>query len=107
MARMARKGFLLGLMIFAVSLLTLYGTAGATSYDSGSTGVLGPYAPTASETLTTPSDGIFNYTTIDIPAGVTVTFTKNSLNASVYLLATSDVNIAVLDASVPTSAVDV
>ena len=39
-------------------------------------------------------DGIWNYTTINIPAGVKVSFTKNAANTGVIWLATGDVNIA-------------
>jgi len=68
--------------------------AGATGFNSGSTGADGPFSPTANTTVTLPPSGIFNYTTIDIPAGVTVTFARNPTNTPVVLLATGNVNIA-------------
>lgn len=44
--------------------------------------------------ITLPSDGVLNYTTITIPATSTVKFKKNSANTPIYMLATSDVQIA-------------
>jgi hypothetical protein len=51
----------------------------------------GSPAPTENTILQLPSDGVFNFTTVDIPAGVTVTFSKNTTNTPVYILATGDV----------------
>lgn len=60
----------------------------------------GAFSPTGSVTLDLPEDGIFNYTTINIPSNVTVKFRKNSLDTPVYLLATGNVNISgVIDIS--------
>jgi len=60
----------------------------------------GAFNPTGSMTLDLPEDGIFNYTTINIPSNVTVKFRKNSLDTPVYLLATGNVNISgVIDIS--------
>lgn len=69
-------------------------TAFAQTYHSGSTGADGAFAPTANTTLTLPPNGVFNFTTVDIPTGVTVTFTKNSANTPVTMLAAADVSIA-------------
>lgn len=65
-------------------------------FSSGSTGADGAFAPASSVTIdmSTKPDGIWNYTTIDIPADVTVTFTRNAANTPVVWLATGDVNIA-------------
>jgi hypothetical protein len=46
----------------------------AQTFSSGSTGADGAFAPTASVVLAVPADGVFNFTTITIPAGVTVSF---------------------------------
>jgi hypothetical protein len=78
--------------------------SGQTVFSSGSTGADGPLAFTAPfpddppveyfiDTSAKP-DGIWNYTTIDIPARVKVSFTKNAANTGVIWLATGDVNIA-------------
>jgi hypothetical protein len=66
----------------------------AVGFDSGSTGVDGAFAPSVDTELQLPEDGIFNFTTIDIPKGVTITFAKNTRNTPVILLASGDVNIA-------------
>jgi hypothetical protein len=66
----------------------------AQTYNSGSTGADGPLNPASNTTLALPADGVLNFTTVDIPSGVTVTFTPNSANTSVTLLATGDVTIA-------------
>lgn len=68
-------------------------TVPAFAFDSGSTGALGAFNPTVNITVDLPEDGILNYTTINIPTGVTVTFTKNTTNTPVYMLATGNVTI--------------
>jgi len=78
-----------------VGLLLLGPSAAhAQTFSSGSTGADGPFAPTSDVTLTLPPDGVFNFTTVTIPAGVTVRFTRNTANTPVTLLATGDVTIA-------------
>jgi len=74
-------------------LSALFVTPAHAAFDSGSTGSDGPLAPTANVVLQIPANGIFNFTTVNIPTGVTVTFTKNASNTPVYMLATGDVNI--------------
>ncbi len=69
-------------------------TAWAQTFSSGSTGADGAFAPTATTTLALPPDGVFNFTTVTIPAGVTVSFTPNSANTPVTILATGDVTVA-------------
>ena len=66
----------------------------AQTFSSGSTGALGVFNPTTNTVVTLPPDGVLNYTTITIPAGVTVTFVKNAANTPVTMLATGDVTIA-------------
>jgi hypothetical protein len=84
-----KKLFLL-LMILLFSL-----TANAdAAFVSGSTGANGAFNPTTNTEVTLPADGILNYTTVNIPSGVTVTFKKNAANTPVYILATGDVVIA-------------
>jgi hypothetical protein len=74
-----------------VLLATVFWAGVSFAFDSGSTGADGPFAPTENTILQLPSDGVFNFTTVDIPAGVTVTFSKNTTNTPVYILATGDV----------------
>lgn len=76
----------------AVGLLALAG--GAWAFNSGSTGADGPFNPLVNTELQVPPSGVFNFTTVNIPAGVTVTFKRNATNTPVVLLATGDVTIA-------------
>lgn len=66
----------------------------AFAFTSGSTGSDGAFSPTVNTQLQLPSDGIFNFTTVNIPSGVTVTFQKNTTNTPVTFLASGDVTIA-------------
>lgn len=66
----------------------------AAPFDSGSTGADGPLSPIADTVLPLPPNGVFNFTTITIPAGVTVTFARNPANTPVTLLASGDVDIS-------------
>ncbi|CAI4030259.1 hypothetical protein DNFV4_00687 [Nitrospira tepida] len=77
-------------------LLTIFWTVPALgqTFSSGSTGALGAFNPASNTTVVLPADGILNYTTVNIPAGVTVTFQPNSANTPVTLLAQGDVTIA-------------
>ncbi len=77
--------------VFAALLAT--GQA-AIAFDSGSTGADGAFNPTVSTVLDMPSDGVFNFTEVNIPAGVTVSFNKNATNTPVVMLATGNINIA-------------
>lgn len=76
--------------VFGIAIL-MPGAAWAV-FNSGSTGADGAFVPTAS--VEVPLSGIFNFTTVNIPAGVTVTFAKNAANTPVVILATGDVTIA-------------
>jgi hypothetical protein len=78
--------------------------AGAQSFTSGSDGSDGAYNPTGPSGTVIIFDptqfhgsqvgaNIFNFTTITIPAGVTVRFSGNTLNGPVYWLAQGDVDI--------------
>ena len=82
--------------LLALLVLLMLGCLTSTlahAFDSGSTGVDGAFNPTVDTELPLPPDGIFNFTTVDIPAGVTVTFTPNATNTPVIMLATGDVTI--------------
>ena len=63
-------------------------------FDSGSTGADGAFSPTVNTTVDLPPSGIFNYTTVNIPSGVTVTYRKNTTNTPVVILASGNVTIA-------------
>jgi len=72
-------------------LLALPRGSAAQAFSSGSTGADGPFNPTSNMTLTLPPNGVFNFTTINIPSGVTVRFLRNAANTPVILLATGNV----------------
>jgi len=89
----------------SVYFLLFLSNANAGTFVSGSTGADGAFNPPAQVPLGTivggnnvtvplPPNGIFNFTTVDIPSIVTVTFQKNAANTPVYILATGDVTIA-------------
>ncbi len=74
------------------------GTASGQTFSSGSTGADGAYAPSCAPTpctvtKTLPPSGVYNYTTVTIPSGVTVRYTRNAANTPVTLLAAGDVTI--------------
>jgi hypothetical protein len=68
----------------------------AQTFNSGSTGADGAFAPTADVRLEVPPDGVFNFTTVTIPAGVTVSFATSAgmRRPPVSFLATGNVTIA-------------
>ena len=55
------------------------------AFDSGSTGADGAFSPTVNTTLELPPSGVFNFTTVNVPAGVTVTFKKNATNTAMKI----------------------
>lgn len=75
--------------------LLMPGVPGAAiAFDSGSTGAGGAFNPAASTQLSLPPDGVFHFTTVNIPTGVTVTFQRNAANTPVVILASGNVTIA-------------
>jgi hypothetical protein len=62
--------------------------------DSGSTGSDDVFNPSVNTERQVPASGVFNFTTVNIPSGVKVTFKKNATNTPVVILATGDVTIA-------------
>jgi hypothetical protein len=62
-------------------------------FNSGSTGADGAFAPTKSQDVQVPESGVFNFTTVTIPSGVTITFIRNSRNTPVTILAQGNVTI--------------
>src|SRR2546425_1877826 len=96
------------LMISACALLIALGSplALAQTFNSGSTGADGAFNPDCNPkpctvTVPLPADGVFNFTTVNIPAPatsnpdrVTVRFTRNAANTPVTILASGDVTIA-------------
>ena len=58
---------------------------------NGSDGSDGALLVDSNQTLALPPDGIFNFTTVTIETGATLSFQKNALNTPVYFLATGDI----------------
>lgn len=75
-------------------VLAVIACHGANAFNSGSTGADGALAPSSNVEVVLPPSGILNYTTINVPSGVTVTFRRNASNTPVQLLASGNVNIA-------------
>jgi hypothetical protein len=78
----------------ASAIALALGSPVAQAFTSGSTGSDGAFSPTVNTQLTLPASGVFNFTSVNIPTGVTVTFKKNALNTPVVLLASGNVTIA-------------
>jgi hypothetical protein len=64
------------------------------AFESGSTGADGAFNPTVDTRLQLPDDGVFNFTSVNIPSGVRVSFAENTTNTPAVILATGDVSIA-------------
>lgn len=64
------------------------------AFNSGSTGADGALNPAVNIEVQLPPSGVLNYSSINIPAGVTVTFKKNAVNTPVYLLVSGAATIA-------------
>jgi hypothetical protein len=80
----------LGTFVFFLSV-----SAQAQTFTSGSTGADGALDLTSgNQTVQLPESGVLNYTTVNIPAGRTLTFRRNSRNTPVYILAQGNVTIA-------------
>lgn len=83
------------LMVVAVALMGMVCSATyAGTFDSGSTGADGAFAPTTNTVVALPPSGVLNYTSVTIPAGVTVSFQRNVANTPVVMLASGLVKIA-------------
>jgi hypothetical protein len=83
--------------LVAVSLLLLCCAPRASAqntFSSGSTGADGAFEPASNQTIVVPDGGVLNYTTVNIPAAVTVTFVRNSKNRPLTILASGNVTIA-------------
>lgn len=78
-------------------------TTPAIAFDSGSTGSDGAFAPVSSTTIVLPPDGILNFTTMNIPSGVTVRIASNLSNSPAFILVQGD---AVIDGIIDISGVD-
>jgi hypothetical protein len=77
-----------------VLLLACTAALAQNNFSSGSSGADGAFAPTQNQTISVPPSGVFNYTTVNIPSGVTITYLRNFANTNLTILATGDVQIA-------------
>ena len=68
--------------------------ANAFAFDSGSTGADGALTPNVDTVVTLPASGVLNYSEINIPAGVRVSFQGNASNTPVTVLVSGDALIA-------------
>ena len=83
-----------GIRFLLIVLVCALAAAGQ-SFSSGSTGADGVLDLTSGDrTVVLPASGILNYTTVNIPAGKTLTFQENLTNTPVVMLATGAVIIA-------------
>lgn len=74
-------------------LLGLVQPQGQVTYNSGSTGADGAFNPQSGGEIQIPESGVFNFTTVNIPANIGITFKRNSRNTPVTILASGDVTI--------------
>lgn len=90
-----------GIIFIAAMLLVIISTSdayaafdsGSTCADTGNPDCLGAFSPTVNTVIDLPPDGILDYTTFTVPAGVTITFTKNAANTPVIIRTTGNVTI--------------
>ena len=83
-------------ILFALGLCLFMSVAAAAqnTFNSGSTGADGAFAPATTQTIVVPDSGVFNFTTVNVPAGVTITFNRGTNNKPLTILASGDVVIA-------------
>ena len=80
--------------------LTMFALLAATqelsqaAFNSGSTGADGALVVSQNTQLQVPESGVFNFTTVMVNSGVTLTFKKNEQNTAVTILASGDALIA-------------
>ncbi len=89
------KAYEIGVRTLVAALMAMGVASPALAvFNSGSTGADGAFNPTVNTELQLPPSGIFNFTSVNIPVGVTVTFRKNTTNTPVVILASGDVTVA-------------
>jgi len=86
-----------------VGLLCLLAAAPVSAFDSGSSGADGALSPTSDTAIVLPPNGILNYTTLNIPADVTVRLRSNAANTPAFILVQGD---AVIDGVIDIRGVD-
>jgi hypothetical protein len=86
-----KRWALLGVLCFLAAAVNV---RAQNTFSSGSTGADGAFSPASSQSIAVPDSGVFNFTTVNIPVGVTITFTRNAGNKPLTILASGDVAIA-------------
>jgi len=86
-----KRWALLGVLCFLAATVSV---RAQNTFNSGSTGADGAFSPTTSQTIVVPDSGVFNFTTVNIPSTVTITFSRNLSNKPLTILASGDVSIA-------------
>jgi len=81
------------IMVILLLMLSIFPSVALAAFVSGSTGADGAFAPSFNTVLQIPESGVFNFTTVTIPANIVVTFPINVRNPPVTILATGDVTI--------------
>ena len=95
----------LGVSLALLTAIQLAGSVyGAQVFSDGSDGAYDPSVngdcTVTTCRLTLDADGVFNFTTVNIPAGYTVYFIRNAANSPAVIAATGDITIAgILEAS--------
>jgi hypothetical protein len=79
--------------LFSLVLLCLIMLGGVTAGATFAQSAPEPFNPTTSVTVTPPPDGVLRYSTVTIPANVTVTYGRNLANTPITIIATGDVTI--------------
>ena len=77
----------------AMAVACLLAASPSWAFNSGSTGADGALNPAVNTEIQLPASGVLHYTSINIPAGVTVKFKANALNTPVYLLVSGSATI--------------
>ena len=95
----SRRRHCMSLAIAVIIVALTASPSAAQTFSSGSTGADGAFNPTCSPIPCTvsvplPASGVFNFTTVNVPADVTVTFIPNAANTPVTMLASGDVTLA-------------
>src|SRR5260370_33593599 len=79
---------------FVVATVLLATSPAPAQFSSGSRAAEGALNPTANVPLALPPSGVFHFTTVNVPSGVTGRFTRNAANTPVTMLAQGDIVIA-------------
>lgn len=76
-----------------LAFVLLFTGSAFAAFNSGSTGADGALVVSTSQQLQVPESGVFNFTTVTVETGATLTFKKNAQSTSVMILASGDVLI--------------